>query len=586
MGAPRLLAPTTLSGGIPTAGAGTLNTVALWTPDGFTLGNSLLTQAGSIITNATGAIRANGTSQASPAFMRHDATNTGIYFPGLNEIGFTINGNHAMYIASTRHVGIGTTSPDVFSRGYGRILGISSASSAALEINAATANSAIIDLGVNGTRSLTIVSDGTAPSVGTLGSLPLVMSTNGIEAMRILAGAAGVGGNVGIGTASPARRLEISSAAPLRMGAGGEHFDFLQFTTNTWSWLSNAGTYVMTMQTTGNVGIGTTSPLGPLDVRDATVSGLGVTSIYTGAITAGQGGAITFGGFFTGTSPTTWAKIVGGKDNATAGEFGGHLQFLTRPNGGATAERMRIDSTGRILQGTTQNAVPVGVRYTMAYAGSAYLGVFNTSANTGLLLGVEGSKGYLYNAAGALGSEGYTIAATFDTTGVQLGTGSGMVFNASGTQQGLKLPATPGNGDRQTLDSYQELDKGVVSYDWTPTVTFGTGGTVTYTVDQSSATRIGRMVFFFAQISYTVTAAPTGGDLSFTLPATGAAFNQTVGVGNSNATAAGDAGPFFMVLGSSATSALVRTRSGTAANQLAARLTTSSTFTVSGAYQV
>jgi hypothetical protein len=151
---------------------------------------------------------------------------------------------------------------------------------------------------------------------------------------------------------------------------------------------------------------------------------------------------------------------------------------------------------------------------------------------------------------------------------------------------GLRLPATPGNGDRQTLDSYQELDKGVASYDWTPTVTFGTGGTVTYTVDQSSATRIGRMVFFFAQISYTVTAAPTGGDLSFTLPATGAGFNQTVGVGNANATAAGDAGPFFMVLGSSATSALVRTRSGTAANQLAARLTTSSTFTVSGAYQV
>jgi hypothetical protein len=112
MGAPRLLAPTTISGGIPTAGAGTLNTVALWTPDGFTLGNSLLTQAGSVITNATGAIRANGTSQTSPAFMRHDATNTGIYFPSLNEIGFTINNQHAMFIGSTRYVGIGTASPD------------------------------------------------------------------------------------------------------------------------------------------------------------------------------------------------------------------------------------------------------------------------------------------------------------------------------------------------------------------------------------------------------------------------------------------------------------------------------------------
>jgi len=111
MGAPRILAPTTISGGIPTAGAGTLNTVALWTPDGFTLGNSLLTQAGSVITNATGAIRANGTTQTTPAFMRYDATNSGIYFPAANEIGFTISGQHAMFISSGRLVGIGTTNP-------------------------------------------------------------------------------------------------------------------------------------------------------------------------------------------------------------------------------------------------------------------------------------------------------------------------------------------------------------------------------------------------------------------------------------------------------------------------------------------
>lgn len=111
MGAPRILAPTTISGGIPTAGAGTLNTVALWTPDGFTLGNSLLTQSGSVITNATGAIRANGTTQSTPAFMRYDATTSGIYFPATNEIGFTISSQHAMFISSGRLVGIGTTTP-------------------------------------------------------------------------------------------------------------------------------------------------------------------------------------------------------------------------------------------------------------------------------------------------------------------------------------------------------------------------------------------------------------------------------------------------------------------------------------------
>jgi hypothetical protein len=244
--------------------------------------------------------------------------------------------------------------------------------------------------------------------------------------------------------------------------------------------------------------------------------------------------------------------------------------------------------------GTTLGDSPLTVSGSNV-TGAGAIRATGTSAGAPAFTGSDTDTGIYFPAANQVRfSTGGSLAIAIDASqNVGIGTASPVSrLDVAGTitcddaGTGLKLPATPGNGDRQTLDSYQELDKGVASYDWTPTVTFGTGGTVTYTVDQSSATRIGRMVFFFAQISYTVTAAPTGGDLSFTLPATGAGFNQTVGVGNANATAAGDAGPFFMVLGSSATSALVRTRSGTAANQLAARLTTSSTFTVSGAYQV
>jgi hypothetical protein len=63
-------------------------------------------------------------------------------------------------------------------------------------------------------------------------------------------------GNVGIGTPSPGRKLEISASAPLRMGTGGEYFDFLQYTPGTWAWLSSAGQYVASWKTSGGMGFG------------------------------------------------------------------------------------------------------------------------------------------------------------------------------------------------------------------------------------------------------------------------------------------------------------------------------------------
>lgn len=68
-------------------------------------------------------------------------------------------------------------------------------------------------------------------------------------------------GNVGIGTSSPAQRLHVVSATPLRMGTATDWFQFTQTTTNRWAWLSSSSVYSLAMDgSTGNVGIGTTSP--------------------------------------------------------------------------------------------------------------------------------------------------------------------------------------------------------------------------------------------------------------------------------------------------------------------------------------
>jgi hypothetical protein len=55
------------------------------------------------------------------------------------------------------------------------------------------------------------------------------------------------------------------------------------------------------------------------------------------------------GAYDTGALPTFLAGIAGEKENTTNSNYGGALTLHTRPNGGALAERMRIDSNGKIF---------------------------------------------------------------------------------------------------------------------------------------------------------------------------------------------------------------------------------------------
>jgi hypothetical protein len=120
--------------------------------------------------------------------------------------------------------------------------------------------------------------------------------------------------------------------------------------------------------TLGNVGIGTTSPettmeilsdtnqYGTLRIKGKTnvASQYGQLSLLDStAIAAGVGGQILFGGKYTGTSYTEWGSIIGAKENATDGQYGGYMAFQTRPNGGVNTERMRILWNGNVGIGTT-----------------------------------------------------------------------------------------------------------------------------------------------------------------------------------------------------------------------------------------
>jgi hypothetical protein len=110
------------------------------------------------------------------------------------EYTFNVNTAEAMRIDSSGNVGIGTNSPNNYA-GYGNIT-----------LNGTSGG--IFDLGVNGTRTGTLLALVTETRLSSITNIPLTFSTNNAERMRIDSS-----GNVGIGTSSPGAKLEVRGSA-------------------------------------------------------------------------------------------------------------------------------------------------------------------------------------------------------------------------------------------------------------------------------------------------------------------------------------------------------------------------------------
>jgi hypothetical protein len=313
----------------------------------------------------------NATTSADPWLKGVNGSNTETFF---------LKPSGQAYFGS--NVGIGTSSPSELIHANG---------------SAVSALKLTTDTYTNGTV-FKVQGDGSSYIYNTENAM-LRFGTNNLERIRITSG-----GNVGIGTTSPSRKLSIYDATNPYMalydGSSGttisDGFQVQFASSNTYLWNYENGftafgtnaTERMRIDANGNVGIGTSSPAtyGKLAIQvDGTTSPTTADNVKGSSVNlyaATNGGSTdnTVGIFgWQASQPGLGSGIGFSRENS--GSWGTQIRFYTHPtttsNISDITERMRITSSGRAVFYQTTSSVTQ--RYDTSSYASMYVSRFAMS---------------------------------------------------------------------------------------------------------------------------------------------------------------------------------------------------------------
>ena len=309
----------------------------------------------------------------TPSITAMGDTNTGIFFPAADTIAFTEGGTESFRVNSSGNMGLGTTNP-TNTAGFSRQLQIEG-TTAALTLS-----------GTTGTGKYTL---------GVPGANACGLWDNTASAYRWYVDSSG---NVGIGIASPGAKLQVSGTAKVGTGAASNSSTFMVnnpnatatgiqlFQDSQESWVmgllasstaltwANSGAEKMRLDSSGNLGIGTASPVGRTD----TVSNATAAFVARASTTGANQTVNALNAYNADASLFALAKY-----NAVQHIWG---------YAGAT-EGMRLDSSGNLGIGTasptTRLQIDGAIRSNASITGP--LGFFFTSATNPASSGASGN---------------------------------------------------------------------------------------------------------------------------------------------------------------------------------------------------
>jgi hypothetical protein len=268
-----------------------------------------------------------------------------------------------------------------------------------------------------------------------------------------------------------------------------------------------------------NVGIGIASPTTKLDIRVTTNpandngTGANTLKVYTNVSqSADVGGAIGLGGYYNATPESaSFGQIAGRKENSTANNLSGYLQFSTLGSAGTMTEKLRITSSGNVGIGNSNPSYKLdvnGVIRSAPTSGAADFIASSNSINWEYGVGTDG-VGFIYSGQSSMlvFSSNATERMRLPTTGGLQVVTSISVGNAAPTTSGagITFPVTQNaSSNANTLDDYEE---GEVTIQYADAASGGNAYNVS-----ARFIKIGKMVFMNWSAYYQSTPTWTAGN--------------------------------------------------------------------------